>query len=95
MLALLVSTIVSAEQEWPQFRGPKSGVAADDPALPDTWSATTNVAWKIDMPGRGWSSPVVSGDHVFITAAVNTKGSEESLKPVPSYTPRSFGGPMS
>ena len=95
MLALLVSTIVYAEQEWPQFRGPKSGVAADDPALPDTWSATTNVAWKIDMPGRGWSSPVVSGDHVFITAAVNTKGSEESLKPVPSYTPRSFGGPMS
>ena len=95
MLALLVSTIVFAEQEWPQFRGPKSGVAADDPALPDTWSATTNVAWKIDVPGRGWSSPVVSGDHVFITAAVNTKGSEESLKPVPSYTPRSFGGPMS
>ena len=95
MLALLVSTIVSAEQEWPQFRGSKSGVAGDDPALPDTWSATTNVAWKIDMPGRGWSSPVVSGDHVFITAAVNTKGSEESLKPVPSYTPRSFGGPMS
>src|SRR5882672_7719505 len=95
VLALLVSTIVSAEQEWPQFRGSKSGVAGDDPALPDTWSATTNVAWKIDMPGRGWSSPVVSGDHVFITAAVNTKGSEESLKPVPSYTPRSFGGPMS
>jgi len=95
VLALLVSTIVFAEQEWPQFRGPKSGVAADDPALPDTWSATTNVAWKIDVPGRGWSSPVVSGDHVFITAAVNTKGSEESLKPVPSYTPRSFGGPMS
>jgi outer membrane protein assembly factor BamB len=95
VLALLASTIVSAEQEWPQFRGAKSGVAADDPALPDVWSTTQNVAWKIDVPGRGWSSPVVSGDHVFITAAVNSKGSEEALKPVPEYTPRSFGGTMS
>ena len=92
---LFAVTVISADQEWPQFRGSKSGVAADDPALPDTWSTTQNVAWKIDVRGRGWSSPVVSGDHVFITAAVNTKGSEDALKPVPSYTPRSFGGPMS
>ena len=92
---LFAVTVISADQEWPQFRGSKSGVAADDPALPDSWSTTQNVAWKIDVPGRGWSSPVVSGDHVFITAAVNTKGSEDALKPVPSYTPRSFGGPMS
>ena len=92
---LFAVTVISADQEWPQFRGSKSGVAADDVALPDRWSAAENVAWKIDVPGRGWSSPVVSGDHVFITAAVNTKGSEDALKPVPSYTPRSFGGPMS
>ena len=54
-------------------RQPRGGVAADDPALPDTWSATENIAWKIDVPGRGWSSPIVWGDHVFVTAAVNTK----------------------
>ena len=96
MLAV-AGTLVSAaaDDNWPQFRGSRAGVAADDPALPDSWSATENVVWKIDVPGRGWSSPVVWGDHVFVTAAVNTKGSEESLKPVPSYTPRSFGGPMS
>src|SRR5262245_7976618 len=93
--AFLASSIASADQEWPQFRGSKSGVAADDAALPDTWSATTNVAWKVDVPGRGWSSPIVTGDHVFVTSAVNTKGGEEALKAIPAYTPRSFGGPMS
>ena len=92
---VLLIAAVSADDNWPQFRGSKSGVAADDPALPDTWSATENVAWKIDVAGRGWSSPVVWGDHIFVTAVVNTVGADEPLKPVPSYTSRSFGGPMS
>jgi len=54
---LLVSvSIVSAETNWPQFRGPGSkGVATGD-GLPDRWSATENVVWKSDLPGRGWSS---------------------------------------
>jgi hypothetical protein len=56
---------------------------------------TDHIAWTIDVPGRGWSSPIVWGDHVFVTAAVNAKGSEEPLKPVPSYAGRSVGGPMS
>jgi outer membrane protein assembly factor BamB len=94
-LTLLASAILSAEQEWRQFRGPKSGVAIDDAALPDRWSATEGVVWKLDVPGRGWSSPIVTGDHVFVTSAVNTKGGDEALKDTPSYTPRSFGGPMS
>ena len=92
---VLLIAAVSADDNWPQFRGSKSGVAADDPALPDTWSATENVAWKIDVAGRGWSSPVVWGDHIFVTAVVNAVGADEPLKPVPSYTSRSFGGPMS
>ena len=94
-LVLLALGVASADEQWAQFRGAKSGIATDDPVLPDTWSPTENIVWKVDLPGRGWSSPVVWGDHVFITAAVNTKGSDESLKPVPAYTARSFGGPMS
>jgi outer membrane protein assembly factor BamB len=93
--AVLAFAVVSADDNWPQFRGPKSGIASDDPALPDMWSPTENVVWKTDVAGRGWSSPVVWGDHVFVTAAVNASGADESLKPVPSYTARSFGGPMS
>src|SRR5262249_50257649 len=87
VLALFASALVSAAQEWPQFRGTKSGVAVDDAALPDQWSTTEGVVWKLDVPGRGWSSPIVTGDHVFITTALNTKGDEEALKDTPSYTP--------
>jgi outer membrane protein assembly factor BamB len=94
-LVLGLSTVSAADENWPQFRGLKSGVAADDAALPDTWSTTQNVAWKTAIPGRGWSSPVVWGDHVFVTTAINQNGADEQLKSIPSYTPRSFGGPMS
>ncbi len=70
-------TTVSAANDWTHFR-PNGGVVADDPALPDTWSATQNIAWKVDVPGLGWGSPIVSGDHVFVTAAV---GDEPKPKP--------------
>jgi outer membrane protein assembly factor BamB len=91
-IVIVASTLVGAEN-WPQFRGLRAGVAADDPALPDTWSATENVAWKVDLPGTSWSSPVVWGDHVIVTTSVNTKA-EEPLRPVREYVPRSFGGTM-
>ena len=66
--------------DWPRFRGLSAGVADDDPALPDTWSPTENVVWKIDIPGIGWSSPVVWGDHVFLTTVANT-AQQEPPKP--------------
>ena len=81
-------------QNWPQFRGASAGVAADDPRLPDTWSATENVAWKTDIPGRSWSSPVVWGDHVFVVSAINAKQPSQPLNPVGTYLARSLGGPM-
>ncbi len=64
---------ISADSNWPQFRGPQAGVAADDPALPETWSPTENIVWKADVRGVGWGSPVVWGDHIFLTSAVNTE----------------------
>lgn len=94
MLAHRIS-VVAAADNWPQFRGSRAGVAADDAALPESWSATENVVWKIDVPGRGWSSPIVWGDHVFVTAVLKADGPEDPLKPVPSYAGRSVGGPMS
>ncbi len=50
-LLSLTVTVVPAVAQWHQFRGSQAGVAADDPALPDTWSETENVAWKADRPG--------------------------------------------
>ena len=65
---------------WPQFRGPAAlGVAQGD-ALPDRWSDTENVAWKTDIPGRGWSSPIVWGNRVFLTTVLNLGESEEPKK---------------
>lgn len=62
---------------WPQFRGPNSNPVSDNPNLPVTWSKTENVEWVADVPGVGWSSPVVWGTKVFMTAAT----SEQPMKP--------------
>jgi outer membrane protein assembly factor BamB len=96
LVAMAIVGITSAlprAENWPQFRGLQAGVAADDPALPDAWGPTQNIVWKIDMPGAAWSSPVVWGDHVFVTTVINTKA-EERLKPTADYLSLALGGPM-
>ena len=85
--------VASADDEWPRFRGSNGGVAADHPSLPDQWGPAQNIVWKIDVPGRSWSSPVIWGDHVFVTTAINTL-EPESLLTVASYVSRSNGGTM-
>src|SRR5580698_479576 len=69
---LLPLTAPLRADQWPQFRGSQAGVVPDDPALPDHWSETDNVVWKADIPGLGWSSPVVWDDHIFLTSAVSS-----------------------
>jgi outer membrane protein assembly factor BamB len=69
-----------AADNWPQFRGPAaSGVSAKS-GLPDTWSAADRVAWKTQIPGRGWSSPIVWGERIFITTAIKEGGEIEPVK---------------
>ncbi len=92
--AVLAIAALSADANWPQFRGMQAGVSADDPALPESWSPAENIIWKIDVPGRAWSSPIVWGDHVFVTAVLHTDGSQEQLKPTGAYIGRSLGGTM-
>ena len=59
-----------ASANWPQFRGPgATGIPSDESGLPDSWSATENVAWKAPVGGSGWSSPIVWGNRVFLTSA--------------------------
>ena len=57
VLTLQSLSHVEATDRWPQFRGPGAGVADDDPALPDTWSETENVVWKIEIPDRAGARP--------------------------------------
>ena len=86
-LTLLTLRAVSATDQWPQFRGLQAGVADDDPALPDAWSEMDNVVWKVSVPGQGWSSPVVWGDHVFVTSAISS--GNEPASPKGLYDPGS------
>lgn len=71
LLVVLLAPVARADINWPQFRGAKSLGTADDPNLPETWSTTENVAWKTEIPGRGWASPIVWGDKVFLTTVVS------------------------
>ncbi len=71
---------VFGQTHWPMFRGLDAGEISDDASLPDTWSETENVAWSLDLPGTSWSSPVVWGDHVFVTTAVSAGDEPEPVK---------------
>jgi hypothetical protein len=84
-LMLLALTRVSATDQWPQFRGPQSGVVADDPTLPEAWSEASNVVWKASIPGLGWSSPIVWDNHIFLTSAISS--SEEPAPAKGLYDP--------
>lgn len=77
---LLVAAAAHGQTPWPQFRGPGARGVADQAGLPDRWSITEHVAWKTDLPGRGWSSPVVWGHRVFLTTVVSTGTTEEPKK---------------
>jgi outer membrane protein assembly factor BamB len=68
-LALVFALPHQADSNWPQFRGPSGGVA-EGQGIPDEWSTTKNVVWKADVPGRGWSSPIVWGRRIFLTTVV-------------------------
>jgi outer membrane protein assembly factor BamB len=73
MFVLLALGVPSAQADWPEFRGPSGdGHASGDTkpiGLPLHWSETNNVRWKTEIPNRGWSTPVVMGGQVWLTAA--------------------------
>src|SRR3954468_2168275 len=74
---LLVCLPLLALADWPQFRGPTGQGTAQSGPLPAEWSTTKNVVWKQDVPGAGWSSPVVVDGSVYLTSAVEIKGSND------------------
>ncbi|MFO0876389.1 MAG: PQQ-binding-like beta-propeller repeat protein [Gemmataceae bacterium] len=80
LLGLLVLAIptVAAENAPGFLAGPRAGAVAD--SLPTTWSPTQNVRWKADIPGTGWSSPIVWGNRVLVTSAVSDAGLAEPRK---------------
>ncbi|MHB1038215.1 MAG: PQQ-like beta-propeller repeat protein [Pirellulales bacterium] len=58
-----------SQDNWLQFRGSRSNSVAADQKPPVTWSEKENVAWKVDLPGRGPSSPIVVAGRVVVTCS--------------------------
>jgi outer membrane protein assembly factor BamB len=79
-LAAIVAAapLFAADADWPQFRGPQADGHAPAGDAPLTWSTTENIAWSVEIPGRGWSSPVHRDGKIYLTTAVITDGGEES-----------------
>ena len=66
--------------DWPRFRGPTGEGISSDAKVPIEWSDTKNLKWKLKMPGKGFSSPIVVGDYVFVTCYSNAEGDLKDLK---------------
>jgi len=84
LLSILLSQSLQTQGDepahWPQFRGPRSDGVSLAEQLPNTWDTSHNVRWRVDTPGRGWSSPVVWGDRIFLTTVVRGEQGEEAKR---------------
>lgn len=85
VLSVVLATATSVADNWPTWRGPNSSGVSGDKNLPIKWSPTENVRWKTPLPASGNSTPVVWGDHVFVT-----QSAERTLWPpkVPADFPK-------
>jgi outer membrane protein assembly factor BamB len=86
--SLAIASAGARAGEWSQFRGSNGSGVSEESRLPAAWDAKTDVRWKVEVPGFGWSSPVVWGDKIFVTTAV----SDKQVKPKPGSF--GFGGGM-
>jgi outer membrane protein assembly factor BamB len=76
---LSASSNPKPEDTWPGFRGHAMSGVAPSASLPERWTTTENVRWAGEIPGYGWSSPIIWGDTVYVTSAI----SKRLKKPTP------------
>ncbi|MCA8995496.1 MAG: PQQ-binding-like beta-propeller repeat protein [Planctomycetaceae bacterium] len=78
-LAFSMSSL-AAFADWLEFRGPSGAGHSSATGLPVHWSETEQVAWKTEIDGLAWSSPVIVGKHIYLTTAVEVGEEERSLR---------------
>lgn len=71
MLLLLLFCVPVLAEDWPEFRGPTGQGHSTEKGLPVAWAEDKNVRWKVPIPGRGWSSPAIQGDRIWLTTATD------------------------
>ena len=69
LIILACGSTIDAAEIWPEFRGPMGDGHVQATRLPTKWSETEHVRWKAKLPGRGWSTPVIVGDRIWMTSA--------------------------
>jgi len=67
IVGLLAIAVIAGADEWPGFRGAAGTGVSSEKGLPVAWSAEKNIAWKVDLPGRGNSSPAITAKRVYVT----------------------------
>lgn len=78
LLAMTVTlNTVSAGDLWPEWRGPGGQGVSDAKNLPVSWSETENIQWKVKVPGKGWSTPVIEGGRVWVTLGIDKTANKE------------------
>ncbi|HVE40513.1 MAG TPA: PQQ-binding-like beta-propeller repeat protein [Planctomycetota bacterium] len=77
---LALAAVAQADpEEWSGWRGPRRDGTSLESGFPLRWSATENVLWKVSIPGKGHSSPVVWGDRIFLTTCMEDSGDRKLL----------------
>ena len=83
LLALFLCSVPTTSllsADWPRFRGPTGDGISSDTKIPKQWGDKNNHNWKLKLPGKGFSSPIVVGDYVFVTCYSNAEGDLGNLK---------------
>ena len=80
-LGVCVLGVAAVAADWPNWRGPNASGVAPDQTLPIKWSATENVAWRAAIAGAGVSTPIVSGDRVYVTSQIGAGVRREGTHP--------------
>lgn len=84
----------AADGNWPQFRGPGGLGVAEDVDVPLRWSADENLLWKTAIEGLGHSSPIVWGEHIFVTTALDGEPIPGAQAPVHRFGGDEFKHPQ-
>ena len=94
VLLMLDMTQAASDDNWPEWRGPRQDGTAPRANPPTTWDETTNIKWKIEIPGEGSATPIVWEKKIFIQTAIATgKKGEPSSSVASAANPPPSGGP--
>ncbi len=72
LVIFIPTTVYTAD--WPEFRGPLGNGLVTE-SIPIQWSATENARWRTELPGEGWSSPIIVAGTIYLTAAIPLESS--------------------